>query len=143
MEKLTNQNKVRLRERIVIPHNDRTAISTRHGWERFQKRAAKAGVHVPDVPNARFWSAALTTKEGNPIAIECERWNDARAFARMVAGGAEVDVVQLTVVPRNEIGSRWQVKWAGSATDPTDPPHMIARRYGVDDWTPAREIVFQ
>jgi len=36
-EKLTDKDKVRLAKWEVIPLNDPTAISTRDGWERWQK----------------------------------------------------------------------------------------------------------
>lgn len=71
----------------------------------------------PDVPNARLWIANPKMPDKNMatrfIAIECERWVDARRFARSHFGVPEVELHPAPNVARPR--SRYQVRWAGSA----------------------------
>lgn len=71
----------------------------------------------PDVPNARLWIANPKMPDPNMatrfVAIECERFVDARTFAERHFGVPEVEVREApnTARPR----SRFQVRWTGSA----------------------------
>ena len=96
-----------------------------------------------DVPNARFWEAEIHETEDVPTRffVECERWNDARDFARRVAGGREV--VLRPLVPSHAPRRRWQVRWAGSPMSPHDPPYLEARKRGEASFRPLREIDFR
>lgn len=74
--------------------------------------------HVqPDVSNARLWIANPKMPDKNMatrfIAIECERFVDARTFARTHFGVPEVEIHPAPNVRRPR--SRFQVRWAGSA----------------------------
>ena len=124
--------------RVMIANDDAKSICTRAGWEAYQKQTA-ADVVPPDVPNARHWAARLVDDPSAVIDIECERWNDARAFARMASAGREV-VLEPVYVPAHE---RWQVKWAGNAMDQRDAPHLIARIRNQGPFLPVGEIVFR
>jgi hypothetical protein len=113
----------RLQKREAIAHDDHSASCTALGWSAYQRRHARSQLSPDDiVPNANHWVARLVDNPEKTIDIECERWSDARSFAIMVAGGVEV-----TVEPSYPVLERWQVKWAGSALDPHDGVHMVAR----------------
>lgn len=112
-----------------------------------------------DVPNAKHWLAWLEEDPTKEIHLECERWVDARAFARMVAGGREVKVAEnirglvlddgSAKMGTDVVPNRWQVKWAGVAGSSTNPEHLVARRVRILDgedlpegFRPVREIDF-
>jgi len=89
--------------------------------------------------------------EPREIHIECERYNDARHFARLVAGGREVEVhpsrdFNDPALHPDSVVDWWQVAWAGSAMDPDDNLHLVARIAGRSgpsgDYRPVRELRF-
>ncbi len=128
-----------------IAHDDPTASCTAVGWAKeLEARGGDALSHYePDVPNGRHWLARLVSDDPNVlkvIDIEAERWVDARAFAVCVAGGREVTVEPSSVPSAN----RWQVKFAGSALDPRNGLHMVARTlFGGGKFRPVRELKFE
>lgn len=70
------------------------------------------------VPHGRLWVANVKLEDENAarkfIAIECERWVDARHVARMLLGAPEVEVRAAPMVTKN-MPTRYQVRWEGSA----------------------------
>lgn len=140
-----------LRKRETIARDDETALCNAVGWAKRTERAPGDAAHVVWTP-ARCWIARLVGPLGCTVHIECERYIDALAFARMVAGANEVEVMGVLGVQAEAVAltdavrplRRWQVKWSGSALDPRDQPHMVARRYPYEtDFQPAREIDFE
>ena len=140
---LSPEELAKYRERTPIAHDDETALCTAAGAAKALAERTTATVKVPDVPNARFWTARLTLPPYTEIHIECERYIDALAFARMVAGARDVDVFTDTN-PLAGTLSRWQVKWAGQGGSQTNPVHMVARRASpvTSSFQPVREIEF-
>lgn len=108
---LSPEELAKYRERTPIAHDDETALCTAAGAAKALAERTTATVKAPDVPNARFWTARLSLPPYTEIHIECERYIDALAFARMVAGAREVYVYS-DENPLAGTLSRWQVKWA-------------------------------
>lgn len=113
-----------LSKREVIAHDDPTALATRVGWE---ARTPRAEVKNPAVPNARLFSAS-PREPGQLIFIECERWVDARSAAYALLGTSEV-VVTMTgpELPPKMPTPRYQVRWVGSAMNPSNMPRRMIR----------------
>jgi hypothetical protein len=129
---LSDEEKAEIRKRTPIAHDDPTATCTKAGWERSRRTTNGHQVMKPDVPFARFWCATWNEVEVEPktkteivkarvtLVIECERFNDARAYAVMRAGGNRVEIVAgMPSFPRA------QVKWLGMAMNNT--LHMVHR----------------
>lgn len=84
----------------------------------------------PDVPNARLWIANPRMPDPNMatrfIAIECERWVDARTFARVHFGVPEVEIHNAPNTSRPR--SRFQVRWEGNAVGRVNTLRLRFRR---------------
>lgn len=87
-----------------------------------------------DVPNGRAWEARLVSDPTKKIHVECYRFVDARAFARLVAGGAEVEVLETGAW----LVERWQVRKAGVGGSAENAPHLEARK--LPEGGPFRDV---
>lgn len=141
-ERLTPEEIERYRRREAIARDDPEAICTAAGWKAWKayREASPSLIFFDEmsIPNVRFWRAELKDAEDHEghIDIECERWFDARTFARTLAGAREVNLIELEAAPA---GSRWQVRWEGSALDPRNPPTLVARRNAETEFRPIRD----
>ncbi len=138
-EKLTEEEKLRFKERTIIARNDPTAYCNKLGPRHHGNGVKKKPV---DVLNGQRW--LITPDIGSTIVevVFAERFFDVRAFAvRRFGGVARVRANNTAAA----IPTRWRIKWSGSALDPRDPPHVIVRdmRNYALGWQDVRDLDFK
>lgn len=145
--KLTEEEKERFRIWTPISHDVWKKENKEHQRKHHEAVDARKNSLLTEenVPNANLFIAKFGDTE-NEIYIECERWVDARSFARTFYSGDDL-VLKRIEMETWERFPRWQVRWFGSSLDPRNPPCLMKRfvhphRVGTierDEWVDIRQ----
>ena len=135
--KLSDDEKARLRSRVPIAVDDPTAIGTAAGWAKrtvlgeerrdtlalsgtrvymVRPKAPASVLEIPQAPTIPGHERRSFAAKMGMAYVEAERWADARAFGILLFGSGEVTCELAGIEDRNAcaILSRWQLRWAGA-----------------------------
>lgn len=144
---LSDEEKERLRRKTPIAHDDPTALCTEVGIAAQRKKQAEHMKSVPKKhhpftpPSSTIYFARAKDDPKKQLAIESERFIDARATACALLGVPEVNMTAVLKMDEKML-PRWQMQWKGSAAGANNL-HSVVRliKNENDDlpWTPLRE----